>query len=165
MPAFLYVSAAVIALLVAASFGAIALKDRQAKRRLAALTEEYASEEILESSIATFAGRASYGSKQTLGAGPLLLTSRRLLFEMSPGRTLAISTNALRSAETTALAGGKQQALKVTFHDEKAGNTDAAVWVVQRPQEWAAKLARAGADAMREQPPPSGIILPWERDG
>ncbi len=160
----LYISAILITLLFGASVVALVSRDRQTKQRLAELEKQYADEQILASDIATFAGRASYGTNQPSGAGPLILTSRRLLFEMlSPPRKLAISMEAVRNAEVIEVQGGRAKALQVAFHDDKADVMDLAVWVLPKMDEWAHKIAVARVEAMKGDKPIG--MAPWERDG
>ncbi len=157
---FVYVSIVVIGLLFVASLLAVIRKDRRARKRLGELNREYESETVLASTIATFAGRASRGSRQPLGTGPLLLTSRRLLFELTPARSFAISTNAIQGAEVIELKGGKRRALQVAFTDGCAELTDVALWVLPGVDEWAEKIGRARNEAAEAAEPTR--VVPWE---
>jgi len=102
------------------------------RRRMHKLLDSLDSEQVLAlANGANFFGLESAGLGQVRGNGSLVLTDRRLLFEMwIPRRRISIPLHQIQTVETPRAFLGKtrfRRLLKVSFSAE-AGQYDAAAW-------------------------------------
>jgi hypothetical protein len=111
------------------------------KKRIEEIIAKFQGNEILKlSESANYFGLESKGVRQIRGNGVLILTKKKLYFEMwaKPKTIVEIPINSIQKIERAKSHLRKniiQKLLKVYFVNEK-GNLDSVAWMVRDLEEW-----------------------------
>ena len=111
------------------------------KKRIEEIVAKFQENEILkQSESANYFGLESKGVRQIRGNGVLILTQKKLYFEMwvKPKTIVEVPVSSIQKIESVKSHLGKnkfQKLLKVSFINEK-GNLDSVAWLVRGLEEW-----------------------------
>ena len=111
------------------------------KNRIKEIEASFQESEIVKvSESANYFGLESKGVKQIRGNGVLILTKKKLYFEMwvRPKTVIEIPINSIQKIESVKSHLKKsrfQNLLKVIFTNER-GNDDSVAWLVRDLEEW-----------------------------